>query len=141
MSAQTSRIHNIRDQIENGFARWGEICHDHPWWIIGTVVSALIFFSLWLPSMQIDTSNESYLREDNPARETYHEFQREFGQDERIVLLIQSTNDILQDGFLRHLQALHTELEAVPQVEKVESILNARLTRGEGDTLIVEDLF
>lgn len=131
----------VRDTIERGFARWGEICHDHPWKIITTVVAAIIFFSLWFPTMQVDTSNESYLREDDPAKATYHAFQREFGKDERIVVLIQSDKDIINEDFLRHLEAMHRKLEAIPQVDKVDSIINARLTLGKGDELIVKDLF
>ena len=134
-------FNNTRDSIERGFARWGEICFDHPWKIILSVVTALIFFSLWFPTMQIDTSNESYLREDDPARAVYDAFQREFGKDERIVVLVQSDGDIINQDFLRHLEAVHQRLEAIPQVDKVDSLINARLTIGKDDQLIVKDLF
>ena len=134
-------FHRTRDRIESGFARWGEICHDHPWWIISSVVAALIFFSLWLPTMTVDTSNESYLRTDDPSREVYDAFQWEFGKDERIVLAVQGHGDIVNESFLRQLEKLHEALEAIPQVNKVDSLINARLTLGNEDELIVRDLF
>ncbi|MGB1581536.1 MAG: efflux RND transporter permease subunit, partial [Nevskiales bacterium] len=95
---------------------------------------------LWFPTMQIDTSNESYLHEDDPARLVYDQFQREFGKDERIVILIQSDGDIVNESFLRQLKAWHERLEAINQVDKVESLINARLTLGAKDELIVQDL-
>ncbi len=136
-----SFFHRTRDRIEQGFARWGEICYDHPWKIIAFVIAAVIFFSLWFPTMEVDTSNESYLREDDPARAIYDEFQREFGKDERIVVLVQSNGDIINESFLRQLESMHRKLEAIPQVDKVDSLINARLTLGREDELIVKDLF
>lgn len=139
--AKGNFFHRTRDRIELAFARWGEICHDHPWKIIAAVIAAIVFFSLWFPTMEVDTSNESYLREDDPARATYDAFQREFGKDERIVVLVESNGDIVNDDFLRQLSDMHDRLEAIPQVDKVDSLINARLTLGKGDELIVKDLF
>lgn len=137
---QPSRFDRARDRIEGGFARWGAFCHDHPWWIIASLLAALAFFSAWLPTMEVDTSNESYLRETDPARVTYKAFQEEFGKDERLVLLVESNGDIVTDAFLRQLKQLHERLEAVPQVDKVDSLINARWMEGRGDELIVEEL-
>lgn len=133
-------FYRIRDRIELGFARWGEICHDYPWWIIATVVALLVFVSLWLPTMVVDTSNESYLRKDDPNRVIYDAFQREFGKDERIVVLIESNGDLVNDVFLKRLQQFHLQLEDIAQVDQVDSLINARLTIGRGDELIVKDL-
>ncbi|WP_420429151.1 efflux RND transporter permease subunit [Algiphilus sp.] len=141
MSEQpTSRFDRGRDRIERGFARWGAFCHDHPWWIITTLLVAVVYFSTWLPTMEVDTSNESYLRETDPARVTYKAFQDEFGKDERLVILVESNADIVNDAFLRQLRAWHERLEAVPQVDKVDSLINARWMEGRGDELLVEEL-
>ncbi|MDH5258904.1 MAG: efflux RND transporter permease subunit, partial [Gammaproteobacteria bacterium] len=44
--------------------------------------------------------------------------------------------------FLKKLKTLHKELEDnVPYLDEVNSLINARNTRGVGDSLIVEDLF
>ena len=135
-----SRFDRARDRIERGFARWGAFCHDHPWWIITSLLVALVYFSTWLPTMEVDTSNESYLRETDPARVTYKAFQEAFGKDERLVILVESDANIVNDAFLRQLQSWHERLEAVPQVDKVESLINARWMEGRGDELIVEEL-
>lgn len=135
-----SRFDQLRARIERGFNRWGGFCYDHPWWIIGLSAAVIAFFSSFLSNIEVDTSTEGYLRASDPARMAYDEFQREFGRDERILMLIESPGDIVNDSFLRRLQTLHRDLEQIPQVDKVDSLINARRTTGSGDELIVRDL-
>ena len=135
-----SRFQRARDGIEAGFSRWGEICHDHPWWIVICISAAIAYFSTFLPNIQADMSTEGYLRENDPARLVYDQFQREFGRDERIVVLVQSDGDIINEDFLSRLKTWHETLEALPQVDKVDSLINARMTIGRDDELIVQDL-
>ncbi len=136
----TSTFALLRSRTEAAFARWGAFCHDHPWWIIASVLAGLLFFSGYLTQMEVDTSNESYLRKTDPARAAYDAFQREFGKDERIVVLVESDGDIVNEAFLRRLQQLHLALEETYQVDKVDSLINARLTIGQNDELLVRDL-
>ena len=130
----------LRARIERGFARWGEVCHDRPWWIVLILVGALGYLATFFDTMEVDTSNEAYLHEDDPARVAYDEFQKAFGKDERLVVLVESDGDIVNERFLRRLEAWHERLKEVPQVDKVDSLINARLTIGREDELIVKDL-
>lgn len=139
-SSTATFFQSVRDRIELGFSRWGEICHDHPWRIIFGVILVVGYFSSFLPNMVVDTSTEGYLHPDDPARLLYDDFQREFGKDERVVVLVQSDGDIVNEAFLRRLEKLHQALEKIPQVDKVDSLINARLTLGREDELIVKDL-
>lgn len=140
MRGRAGAFDRLRARIEAGFARWGAFCHDHPWWIVLVIVGALGYLSTWLDTMEVDTSNEVYLHEDDPARVSYRAFQEEFGRDERLVIVVESDGDIVNERFLRQLEALHERLKAVPQVDEVESLINARLTIGRDDELIVKDL-
>ena len=71
----------------------------------------------------------------------YDEFRYQFGRDERIMIIVESDKgDIFTLDFLQKLEAFHKDLEAnTPKLEKITSLINARLTRGEGDELIVGD--
>lgn len=133
-------FHRLRTALEGGFARWGEFCHDHPWWIVLILVGALAYLSTRFDTMEVDTSNEVYLHEDDPARVAYTAFQEEFGKDERLVVLVESEGGIVNERFLRQLEAWHERLKAVPQVDKVDSLINARLTVGREDELIVKEI-
>jgi predicted RND superfamily exporter protein len=93
-----------------------------------------------LPLLERDVSVESYLREGDPTRQVYDEFRHQFGNDENVLLLIQN-EDIFSFDFLEKLRAFHHDLEeGIPSLDDVRSLINARVTRGTGDELIVEEL-
>ncbi|MEN8190955.1 MAG: MMPL family transporter, partial [Thermodesulfobacteriota bacterium] len=73
---------------------------------------------------------------------TYNEFRDQFGRDDLLVMAIKSgENGIFSLPFLEKLQKFHEQLEErVPHVYEINSLVNARNTRGEGDTLLVDDL-
>jgi len=109
------------------------------------IIFLMLAFSFALisnvPNITIDTSTEGFLHKEDPALVRYEEFKRQFGQDEMLLLAIK-TKDIFDINFLKKLNALHVELkENIPHLNDINSIINARNTRGEGDELIVEDLF
>lgn len=137
-SGQT--FHTLRSRTESAFGRWGEICNDHPTWIITLIIACLAVLSLALPGLKTDLSNEGYLREDDPARVDLKWFQHEFGRDDRIVVVVQTDSDVINPATLGKIRDMHQDLEAMPQVSKVESLINARLTIGKNDELIVKDL-
>ncbi len=94
-----------------------------------------------LPKITIDTSTEGFLHPQDPALLKYEAFKEQFGQDEKIMVVVK-TKDIFEENFLLKLKQLHYELQNnVPHLEDITSLLNARNTRGEKDKLIVEDLF
>ena len=132
---------NWRTRTESRFERMGEIITIHPKKII-LIVLALSFLVISnLPKITIDTSTEGFLHDDDPALIRYEAFKEQFGQDERIMLIVRN-KDIFDLNNLKKLQELHQELENnVPHLTDITSLINARNTRGEGDQLIVEDLF
>jgi len=131
----------VRDDIERAFGRWGRIVYHRAWLII--LLCAVVLCALFsqLPHLRIVASTEDYLHENDPIRIQYDEYRQQFGRDERIVLVIE-TDDVFRLDFLNKLRDLHQALEKeVPKLEEVTSLVNARNTRGEGDQLIVKDLF
>lgn len=107
--------------------------------LLAVVVSAGLL-GWHLQYLKFDTSNEGFLHESDPALQTYNEFREEFGRDDFLVLAVYSEHLFSHDA-LTKLKALHDDLyESVPYLEDITSLINVRNTRGEGDTLIVEDL-
>lgn len=93
-----------------------------------------------IKTLQIDTSNEGFLHEDDPVLTTYNEFRDQFGRDDMTAIAIHS-NNIFTVEFLQKLMELHDELEEnVPHLQDINSLINARNTYGEGDVLHVDDL-
>ena len=129
-----------RDRIERGFESWGRTVHRRAWLVVMAALAAVAGLATQLPKIQFDTSTESFLMDDDPTRVLYDEFREQYGRDELIVIAVVAP-DVLDPSFLRHLRALHEELEnEVPKLHDVTSLINVRNTRGEADELIVEDL-
>ena len=76
----------------------------------------------------------------DPARLALEDFRENFGNDELFIILLHPP-DVFDSGFLTRLERVHQKLEeAVPYLADINSLVNARLTRGEEDKLIVGEL-
>jgi len=127
-------------RIEVHFARWGYFICRHSWSALA--ISALVtgWLLSYLPGLTIDNSTESFLLPDDPAVVVYNDFRSQFGREDQILLAV-SAPDLFDIDFLARLRELHETIEAeVPYVEEVESLINARVTRGAEGELIVEEL-
>lgn len=134
-------MNSIRNRLEDGFTRMGFlICR----WRIPVLVLMLLLTALpvsRIPDLTVDTSTEGFLHKEDPALEIYERFRDQFGRDEMIIVALKPQK-VFDLDFLGRLRALHRDLEDnLPYLEEVTSLINARNTRGEGDELIVEDLF
>jgi len=132
---------NWRSKTEASLEAMGEHITQNPFKIILLIMIFSIALISNLPKITIDTSTEGFLHDSDPALVRYEAFKEQFGQDEKIMVVVRS-KDIFEISFLKKLQKLHAELENnIPHLNDITSLLNARNTRGEDDSLIVEDLF
>ncbi len=130
----------IRDPIEAGFERFGRVLYRNAWKVIAVFVLLVAALATQLPKLRVDTSTEGLLKPHDPVRVAYDDFRERFGQD-RAVLLAVETDDVFEIGFLERLRAFHEDIEdEVDNLQEVTSLVNARDTRGEGDSLLVGDL-
>jgi len=117
-------------------------------WMYDNRIKTLLFvlliavgFISQVPKITIDTSSEGFLHKEDPILIAYDQFREQFGRDE-IVLLAIKTPEVFSQVFLTKLTNLHQELEDnLPYLDDINSLVNARNTYGNGDELIVEDLF
>ena len=131
---------NWRTKSENNLEKMGVFISKHPKKILLIMLVFSILLISNLPKITVDTSTEGFLHKEDPALVRYEAFKEQFGQDERIMVAIK-TKDIFDIDFLKKLREFHNDLESnVPHLNDITSLLNARNTRGEGETLIVEDL-
>lgn len=127
--------------VEDIFAGLAHVIYRHPLPPLLLVAAATFALTAQLPKLVLDTSNESFFHADSPELLNYMAFKEEFGREDMIIIATEA-NNVFEPVFLRRLESLHQALEArVPHLDEVTSLLNARNTRGEGNELIVEDLF
>ena len=110
----------------------------------GVLIAILALLAVMIsnvPKITLDTTTEGFLHKSDPVRVMYDHFQDQFGHDEKIVVAIQSS-DIFEEKNLKKLKSLHETLkEKVPHLNDITSLINARNTIGDEDSLLVEDLF
>lgn len=129
-----------RSTIERGFETWGRFVLRHRMLALVASLAATGWLLSYLPQVEIDNSTESFLTTDDPAVVRYNAFRDQFGRDDRIVVIV-SGGDLFSLPFLERLRALHDAIETeVPYVSEVESLINARFTRGEAGGLVVGEL-
>ena len=127
-------------RTEAAFENSGYWIHDHPKRVILMMLLIVLFLAPQLPSIQFDTSTESFFEKDDPTLLEYDAFREQFGRDE-IVLALIHPKDVFEITFLEKLKAFHQELEeTVPHLDEVRSLVNVTSMRGEEGELIIEEL-
>ena len=116
---------------------------ERPKFVISSILMMLlvvVFLAFHFPSIQFDTSTESFFEKDDPTLLEYDAFREQFGRDE-IVLALIHPKDVFEITFLEKLKAFHQELEeTVPHLDEVRSLVNVTSMRGEEGELIIEEL-
>lgn len=130
----------IKLKIEAAFNHLGHGIYQHR---LKALIGMLILISCLasqLINLTVDTSFEGMLHENNSDRMKLNAFRDQFRGSELIVLMIESP-DIFSVDFLNRLNALHKDIDKnVPFLSDVNSLINARRTYAENDTLLVDEL-
>ncbi|MDQ7085821.1 MAG: MMPL family transporter [Sulfurovum sp.] len=130
----------MHNKLEKLLGRFGGFIHDNPLKVIVVLFALLAFPLSHVPQITMDTSTEGFMHEDDPVLIEYNAFRAQFGRDEKVMIALKSDN-IFSLEFLNTLKKLHEELEnTVPFLADIDSLYNVRNTRGEGDSLITDDL-
>ncbi len=127
--------------VDNWLYKVGEGINKHKYLVLVAMIAILMAMIVNVPKITLDTTTEGFLRDDDPVRVRYDQFQNQFGHDEKIVVAIKS-DGIFELKNLTKLQELHNALKTeVPYLNDITSLINARNTTGDEDSLLVEDLF
>ncbi len=129
-----------RAAIERGFVSYTQRLIQWRWVALPLLLllSALLLSNL--SKITIDTSNEGFLRADDPILLDYNRFREQFGREEVVLIALRPEN-LFDSAFLKRLQQFHRDLEEqVPHLDEVTSLVNVRYTVGKESELLVEDL-
>ncbi len=110
------------------------------WAVIAVAVLALGGLAAGLGQVTVDTSNESFLHDDDPVLKRYHAFEEAWGRNDRIAVGV-AAQDVFDPAVVAQLGELTAALrERVPHLASLDSLVNANDVRADGDNLVVEDL-
>ncbi len=128
-------------RIEALLENWGHFVYRRAWWILVLALAMTAGTATQLKHFYVETSLEAFFHQDDPVRVIYDEFREQYGRDTFILIALEPNTPIFEREFLETLRDLHERLEnEVPLVVEVTSLVNARITRGEGDELVVGEL-
>lgn len=133
------------ERAEPVFQAWARFIVAHPWQVLLPTLAITLIAIAGLAWLRVDVTFESFLEPDDPVLIAYEKFADTFGRDERIVIsaapgAATGPAGVFERRFLERLREFHQALdERVPHVEELTSLVNARDTRAEGDTLIVDE--
>ncbi len=131
---------SIKKRIEAMFETWARLVIRFRFLVLILALIPTFLMGSQIRNLTMDTSNEGLLHPDDPILTSYNSFRDQFGRDDLLVIAIKSDN-IFTLPFLTKLKKLHDQLEAqVPHLNDITSLVNARDTRGRGETLLVDDL-
>ena len=131
---------DFRQRFEKAFEDFAHLIYRWRWVVLLLMLSVAAGLASQMPRLTTATSNESFLRSDDPILLAYNDFRDQFGRDELIIIAIQPP-DVFDLEFLKKLKTLHEDIEAkVPHVNEITSLVNARNTRGVWVQLFVEEL-
>jgi predicted RND superfamily exporter protein len=134
-------VKQLRTRIEAAYGRWANWTFAKAWWLIAIMAVLFVALASGMQNARLDTSTEGFLHADDPMRIAYNEFKQEFGQDDRILVAVQ-TDDVFSQANLIKLNELHQALEQrVPHLAAVDSLISSRVTTGDEESLIVNELF
>ena len=134
---------NWRHRTERKFESFSDLVFENSKKTIVAILLVVFALGSQLPQLTMDTSTEGFLHKADPMRLAYDDFRDQFGRDEKLLVAIK-TDNIFDLGFLNKLEKLHNRLENELTefgAQDVNSLINARNTYGNKDSLIVEDLF
>src|SRR6266487_5685497 len=108
----------------SAFARlYDKIILSHPRLVVPAYIAAIIFFGYHLRYFRLDASSDSIVLE-NDADLKYYDATREiFGSDDYILLAFSLQRSVVSEDVLRTIDSLSQELQRLPSIDSVNSIL------------------
>lgn len=89
--------------------------------------AAILFFGYHLRYFRMDASSDSLVLENDSDLKYYEATREVFGSDDYVVLAVTLDRSSLSEGVLRDIENLTRELQQIPSVESVNSIVTVPL--------------
>lgn len=130
-----------KERIRQKFEQLAGKISSNPKPFLAAVVVITLLFASQIFWITFDTTTEGFLPADDPAILQLEKTRDQYGRADFILLTIESPN-IFSFEFVRKLNKLHRQLESeLPWIDSVDSLINARDTRGTEEGIDVGELF
>lgn len=113
---------------------------EHPW---KSFLLGMILLSLFVPGLaklQTDFSYRIWFKESDPGIQRFDAFERRFGNDETMVVVVHSPSGIYDLESSQLLLQLTKDMWRIPEVIRVDSLSNFNWVHADGDEIQVEPM-
>jgi predicted RND superfamily exporter protein len=115
--------------------------YTYPWLIVTAIALVTVFFGFHLPRAELDNNNLRFVPDDDKALETSRWIDDTFGSSFFILIGLQRPYGTVFDReFLNRIQEYSAEVENMPYVKEVTSLVSADYICSRGDAVVVEKL-
>ncbi len=112
-----------------------------PWIIVAALGAVTVFFAAQLPRARLDNNNFRFVPRDDPERLAAIRIDEDFGSQMMILVGLERRHGtVLEPGFLERLRSYVQAVEAVREVESVQSVISSDYVTGTEDSIVVEPL-
>ncbi|MFN3238659.1 MAG: efflux RND transporter permease subunit, partial [Pseudomonadales bacterium] len=98
--------------------------------VISSIALITLVACFGLTRLKIDTSFDSLIPSDDPARIVYQRVMGEFGSDNKTIIYVED-EELWSTDKLTALEQMHSELKKVENITRVDSLFNLRTIRGQ----------
>ena len=108
-----------------------------------SIFFGLLILLLSLPGylfLTVDFSYKGFFYDNDPMIKDFNSFERQFGNDDSIVMAIHSPSGIFDKESLKIVQELTEKAWLLPEVIRVDSLSNYNWVHAEGDDILIEPL-
>jgi uncharacterized protein len=113
----------------------------YPWLVTTIIVVITIFFGLQLPKAELENNNLRFVPPDDPALLTSKWIDGMFGSSFFILVGLQRQYGTVFDAeFINRISDYAAEIEEIPIVKSVTSLINAEYITSKDDSIVVEKL-
>lgn len=104
----------------------------YPWAAILLLLTGILLSSMYLKNFSIDTSPDSFMKKDDPARFIYDETMETFGSDTLLMIYLEDENlfSVEKLGYLHELVSVFSNKKKFPGILRVESLYSINNIKG-----------
>ncbi|MCI2430719.1 MMPL family transporter [Candidatus Acetothermia bacterium] len=109
------------------FAAW---IVDHPFWVIGVILSFTALFAGAIPSIRFEQDFEAFLPQDDPAVIALQRAEERYGDQKLFMVAIETDDTIFKPSTLTKIKEMEELFEQIPEVDEVRGPTNSQVIHG-----------
>ena len=133
-----SKPESIQQPLSSWFAK---LLVENPWKLLIVGLLIVVGLSAGMSKIKADFTYRVWFNESDPYLKRFDNFERAFGNDENIAIVVHSKSGIFDAESIKLVQGVTHDLWLVPNVIRVDSLTNYNWTDASDDLLQVGPLF